>query len=200
MQLNEAADANGDGISAQYLLGVTYDPSYTLASANATGHWYAVCVYDGYGNESEPALLNYVTKEPAAKPQLVAPAAGSTFGYTDINFSWKVDDATGIDSYTLEICKKGNGFASVLYNTTVTGTTATVAASQLGEGTFDWHVKAAGAEVETSVSDLSSFTVAKEPAAKPQLVAPAADATFGDVDIEFAWKVDNATGIDSYTL
>ena len=200
VQLNEAADANGDGISAQYLLGVTYDPSYTLASANATGHWYAVCVYDGYGNESEPALLNYVTKEPAAKPQLVAPAAGSTFGYTDINFSWKVDDATGIDSYTLEICKKGNGFASVLYKTTVTGTTATVAASQLGEGTFDWHVKAAGAEVETSVSDLSSFTVAKEPAAKPQLVAPAADATFGDVDIEFAWKVDNATGIDSYTL
>ena len=198
--LNEAADANGDGISAQYLLGVTYDPSYTLASADATGHWYAVCVYDGYGNESEPALLNYVTKEPAAKPQLVAPAAGSTFGYTDINFSWKVDDATGIDSYTLEICKKGNGFASVLYKTTVTGTTATVAASQLGEGTFDWHVKAAGAEVETSVSDLSSFTVAKEPAAKPQLVAPAADATFGDVDIEFAWKVDNATGIDSYTL
>ena len=198
--LNEAADANGDGISAQYLLGVTYDPSYTLASADATGHWYAVCVYDGYGNESEPALLNYVTKEPAAKPQLVAPAAGSTFGYTDINFSWKVDDATGIDSYTLEICKKGNGFASVLYKTTVTGTTATVAASQLGEGTFDWHVKAAGAEVETSVSDLSSFTVAKEPAAKPQLIAPAADATFGDVDIEFAWKVDNATGIDSYTL
>ncbi len=198
--LNEAADANGDGISAQYLLGVTYDPSYTLASADATGHWYAVCVYDGYGNESEPALLNYVTKEPAAKPQLVAPAAGSTFGYTDINFSWKVDDATGIDSYALEICKKGNGFASVLYKTTVTGTTATVAASQLGEGTFDWHVKAAGAEVETSVSDLSSFTVAKEPAAKPQLVAPAADATFGDVDIEFAWKVDNATGIDSYTL
>ena len=198
--LNEAADANGDGISAQYLLGVTYDPSYTLASADATGHWYAVCVYDGYGNESEPALLNYVAKEPAAKPQLVAPAAGSTFGYTDINFSWKVDDATGIDSYTLEICKKGNGFASVLYKTTVTGTTATVAASQLGEGTFDWHVKAAGAEVETSVSDLSSFTVAKEPAAKPQLVAPAADATFGDVDIEFAWKVDNATGIDSYTL
>ena len=200
VQLNEAADANGDGISAQYLLGVTYDPSYTLASADATGHWYAVCVYDGYGNESEPALLNYVTKEPAAKPQLVAPAAGSTFGYTDINFSWKVDDATGIDSYTLEICKKGNGFASVLYKTTVTGTTATVAASQLGEGTFDWHVKAAGAEVETSVSDLSSFTVAKEPAAKPQLVAPAANATFGDVDIEFAWKVDNATGIDSYTL
>ena len=198
--LNEAADAKGDGISAQYLLGVTYDPSYTLASADATGHWYAVCVYDGYGNESEPALLNYVAKEPAAKPQLVAPAAGSTFGYTDINFSWKVDDATGIDSYTLEICKSGNGFASVLYKTTVSGTTATVAARNLGEGSFDWHVKAAGAEVETSVSDLSSFTVAKEPAAKPQLVAPAAGASFGDVDIEFAWKVDDATGIDSYTL
>ena len=46
-----------DGIKSDYLLGVTYDPIYKLPDANQNGYWYAVCVIDGYGNESEPAYL-----------------------------------------------------------------------------------------------------------------------------------------------
>ena len=46
-----------DGIKADYLLGVTYSPAYTLPNAYLSGYWYAVCVVDGYGNESEPAYL-----------------------------------------------------------------------------------------------------------------------------------------------
>lgn len=46
-----------DGIRSDYLLGVTYKPSYSLPDANQEGYWYAVCVIDGYGNESEPAYL-----------------------------------------------------------------------------------------------------------------------------------------------
>ncbi len=46
-----------DGIRGDYLLGVTYKPSYTLPDAYQEGYWYAVCVIDGYGNESEPAYL-----------------------------------------------------------------------------------------------------------------------------------------------
>jgi uncharacterized lipoprotein YddW (UPF0748 family) len=46
-----------DGIRSDYLLGVTYKPSYSLPDASQEGYWYAVCVIDGYGNESEPAYL-----------------------------------------------------------------------------------------------------------------------------------------------
>ena len=53
--IQEAASTAFDGIKSDYLLGVTYKPEYPLASAYQSGYWYAVCVIDGYGNESEPA-------------------------------------------------------------------------------------------------------------------------------------------------
>ena len=53
--IDEAASTAFDGIRSDYLLGVTYKPEYSLASAYQSGYWYAVCVIDGYGNESEPA-------------------------------------------------------------------------------------------------------------------------------------------------
>ena len=62
--LQEAASTAFDGIKSDYLLGVTYKPEYSLASAQQSGYWYAVCVIDGYGNESEPAYLG-VNDDPA---------------------------------------------------------------------------------------------------------------------------------------
>ncbi|MDE6309053.1 MAG: family 10 glycosylhydrolase, partial [Muribaculaceae bacterium] len=56
----DALGADGDGIDAQYLLGVTYTNAYTLPSDLATDHWYAVSVYDGFSHEHEAAYANYV--------------------------------------------------------------------------------------------------------------------------------------------
>ena len=55
--IQEAASTAFDGIKSDYLLGVTYSPNYPLTASYQSGHWYAVCVIDGYGNESEPAYL-----------------------------------------------------------------------------------------------------------------------------------------------
>ncbi|MGM9853797.1 MAG: family 10 glycosylhydrolase [Muribaculaceae bacterium] len=164
LSVEEAADARGDGLDSKYLLGITYDPAYTLSSAKASGCWYAVCVYDGYGLESKPATLNYVARDPAPKPLLVAPEAGTTLGDGDIVFEWFVDDITGIDSYVLEVCKSGDGFANVLHKATVTGTTASVSARKLGNGTFDWRITAKGSGLTSTASDIASFTVADLPA------------------------------------
>lgn len=57
MTKEEAASIDFDGIKSDYLLGITYKPDYTLPSEFQSGYWYAVCVIDGYGNESEPAYL-----------------------------------------------------------------------------------------------------------------------------------------------
>ena len=55
--LQEATSTSFEGLKSDYLLGVTYKPSYSLPSAYQSGYWYAVCVIDGYGNESAPACL-----------------------------------------------------------------------------------------------------------------------------------------------
>lgn len=47
-----------DGISGTYLLDVTYTGEYDIPSRLREGYWYAVCTYDGYGFESEPATAN----------------------------------------------------------------------------------------------------------------------------------------------
>lgn len=53
----EMADATGaDGIDGKYLVGVSYEPSFTLPAHLTDGYRYAVCAYDGYGFESEPGI------------------------------------------------------------------------------------------------------------------------------------------------
>ena len=55
-----------DGIKSDYLLGITYKPLFAIPAAYQNDYWYAVCVIDGYGNESEPAYLgaNYNPDHP----------------------------------------------------------------------------------------------------------------------------------------
>ncbi len=55
MTVADATSTVYGGIQSDYLLGVTYSPNYTLPDDYLSGYWYAVCVIDGYGNESEPA-------------------------------------------------------------------------------------------------------------------------------------------------
>ena len=64
MTLDEATSTVYGGIKSDYLLGVTYKPSYTLPDGYETDYWYAVCVIDGYGNESEPTCLGLSEPDP----------------------------------------------------------------------------------------------------------------------------------------
>ena len=57
MTEEEALSPAYGGIRSDYLLGVTYSPDYKLPDAFLSGYRYAVCVVDGYGNESEPAYI-----------------------------------------------------------------------------------------------------------------------------------------------
>ena len=64
MTLDEATSTVYGGIKSDYLLDITYRPAYSLPSGYDTGYWYAVCVIDGYGNESEPACLGLSEPDP----------------------------------------------------------------------------------------------------------------------------------------
>ena len=56
--LDEAQSQAFDGIKSDYLVGVTYTPSFKLDASLQSGYWYAVCVVDGWNNEFAPAFYN----------------------------------------------------------------------------------------------------------------------------------------------
>lgn len=49
--------SDGDGISSDYLLGVSYNNSFSLPIDKTSGYGYAVCVMDGYDTEYTPQTL-----------------------------------------------------------------------------------------------------------------------------------------------
>ena len=104
--------SGADGLDGAYLQGVTYGTSFTLdpSVVDTDKYWYAVCVYDGYGLESKPAITNYLDNESDAI-SLVAPADGSAVEDFDVTFSWTAAaDAT----YTIDIATAEN-FSKVVY-------------------------------------------------------------------------------------
>ena len=80
----DAMSSSFGGIKSDYLLGVTYSPAFTLPAANQNGYWYAVCVIDGYGNESEPAYLG-------AENEPVDPDPSTAVTYS-IEKVWEISD------------------------------------------------------------------------------------------------------------
>ncbi len=55
---SEAADEHGDGIKAAYLQRVVYGGVYQIPAEMEENYWFAICAYDGYGYESEPAFID----------------------------------------------------------------------------------------------------------------------------------------------
>ena len=58
----KAMAADGDGIDAKYLLAISYDNQFLLPKKKQSKHWYAICVYDGYGNEFTPVKVKFKGK------------------------------------------------------------------------------------------------------------------------------------------
>lgn len=59
----DAMSTDGDGLDAKYLQAISYDNKYQLPKNKQKKHWYAICVYDGYGNEFAPVKVNYKEKK-----------------------------------------------------------------------------------------------------------------------------------------
>ena len=116
-----------DGIRSDYLLGVTYKPSYSLPDANQEGYWYAVCVIDGYGNESEPAYLG-VNDDPI-DPEQPTPVTYS------IEKVWEINNLSFLN---MADARQGFGMNGKFYiNDKGTGTVLVVDRNGLTGETFE---------------------------------------------------------------
>ena len=197
VSLDNALASDGDGISNEYLLGVTYSNSYTLTSAQASNHWYAVCVYDGLGYESAYATIGY-SSEPSQATTLVSPADGATAQWEQ-TFSWTaVQDAT----YTLQIASDKN-FNTLLYNQAgLTATSQKVALDEMSSHTTAyWRVVTRQSGKVATNSSVRSFKLPQvEAAAQPVPVSPADGAEIESTDIQFSWQCPNTANLDGFRL
>lgn len=130
VNVEEAQAADGDGFNADYLVDVTYSPSFTLPSDKTSGYWYAVCVYDGYGFESEPSIVNYSGVKSEATT-LVSPKGGTTVSW-DVTLKW---NAISGSTYTVQVATDSD-FRNLVMNSTTTSTETVMNCDELAETLF----------------------------------------------------------------
>ena len=191
--IDEAKSADGDGFDGQYLQKVVYGTSYTLDADKQNNYWYAVCIFDGYSKEHEPAVVNYPEGESEATT-LIAPVDGATCEWIQ-TFSWSnVADAT----YTIEIADDAN-FTTIKYQAkNITTNSVEVDLGDLeSTATYYWRVRVAQPKKLESVSAIETFKTPARPAApKTELLSPDNGADI-DADFTLEWS---AVECDQYTL
>lgn len=190
VSMEAAMTSDNDGLSNEYLLGVSYATSYTIPSDKRSKHWYAVCVYDGYGNESDPATHGY-SSEKSETPVLTAPADGARADW-ETTFRWnQIQTAT----YRLQIASDAAFTNIIVDRRNLTTNSETVAFDNMTvPSTMYWHVSATQTgKLSATSASRSLLAPQKAPAAKPVLTAPAKGSTFNSDAIKFEWTCSDAT-------
>ena len=182
--VNYETASTDDGFAGEYLQGVTYDPSYTLASGKQSGYWYAVCVFDGFGNEHAPAIYNY-TGGTSAKATLTSPSNGSSAKW-DQTFSWStVNGAT----YHLQISEYEN-FSNILIDKpNLTDNSIAISLESLVEGkTYYWKITTQENGKIATDSEIFTFNVSSlTDAPLAQLESPSNGASVSNT-ATFTWS------------
>lgn len=92
----DAMRSDGDGISSEYLLGVSYSSSYTLPDEKTNDYGYAVCILDKYGKEYAPQTMGVVGINPVSNDGFALKMSGRTLRFTHTAESVKVYSMAGM--------------------------------------------------------------------------------------------------------
>ena len=138
-----------------YLLGMTYEPTYEIPAQYQQGYQFAVCVLDRVGNEWEPAFLS-VELDQLDNPVPISPSDGAT---VDAPFYFTWHPVLGATSYVVELANSPD-FSSVLESVRVTDTEASVLSfRKLAHGkTQYWRVQLCADGCYSGVSGVLAFT------------------------------------------
>ena len=182
--VNYETATTDDGFDGEYLQGVTYDPSYTLDSDKKSGYWYAVCVFDGYGNEHAPAIYNYAGGT-SAKATLISPSNGGSAKW-DQTFSW---NAVSGATYHLQISEFEN-FSNILVDKpNLTDNSISISLESFVEGkTYYWKVTTQESGKIATDSEIFTFNVSSlTDAPLAQLESPSNGASVSNTTT-FTWS------------
>ena len=138
-----------------YLLGMTYDPSFEIPEQYQQNYQYAVCVLDRVGNEWAPAFLS-VELDQLDNPVLISPEDGATVD-APFNFTWH--KVNGAERYMVELAASPD-FSNVLERVSVTDTLASVLLfNKLAhEQVQYWRVQSCADSCYSGVSEVRAFT------------------------------------------
>ena len=189
------ADAlTDDGLSNDYLLGVSYSSEYSLPSECSTNHWYAVCIYDGYGRESRPAIIGY-NGDVSQGVNLISPKNRENVDW-DCEFSWTpLNNAT----YAIEIAEDVD-FKDIKYRQKWINTSnITIDLGFVDDNKeYFWRILSIEEGKLEAVSETASFlSPSRKDAIKAELVSPKESENVGE-NIEFQWAGDE--NADMFTL
>lgn len=191
--LDAAQSTHFDGIKSDYLVGVTYTPSYTLPDSLQQGYWYAVCVVDGWNNEFAPAYYGLATQD-ADQVTLLSPVGGATATWNQA-FSWTAADSA---RYHIQIASDAD-FGNIVVDTAqveTTSVTLDLGALQPSHAYY-WRVGTIQPNRIVKWSETATFTApVSTPATAVTLVSPA-DGASVDADFDFTFT---PSGADSYKL
>lgn len=182
-----------DGLNNEYLLGISYYPEYTIP-AEYTNHWYAVCIYDGYGRESRPAVINY-NRGISQSVALYSPENNEIVDW-ECTFSWTALDNA---SYTLEIAEDKE-FKNITYRQEwINAPNITIDLGFTDDNKeYFWRIISIEDVKFEGVSKSSRFvSPTRKDATKAELISPKESENVG-TDITFQWNSDAKA--DLFTL
>lgn len=194
LSLDDAKDDSGDGISNDYLLKVCYDNTFTLPSSAQGDFWYAVCGYDGAGNEFAPAVVNY-PQGYSQKVTLTTPAEGAKIAWQD-SFGWS---AVSGAEYVMRVASDA-AFTNIVYTSDRISTNSVKPDfSELEADTkYHWNVTCyENNKLGTESDTRSFFTPSYTDAPQVTLISPADGADI-EGEVTFSWSTN--ASLSSYTL
>lgn len=178
------------GIKGDYLLNVTYSPSFTLDSKYLSGYWYAVTVVDGWGNEFAPTYVNAPAGDSEATT-LVSPVGGATVDWNQ-TFAWTpVDNA----KFHFQVAADAD-FKNILIDKadlTATSSTENLIAFESLK-TYYWRVITSQEGHFDKASTVETFTTPQHPKAPVVTLISPADRASVDDDFSFTFSSVGATG------
>ena len=140
--------------NGEYLLGITYSPEYTLPEHLREGYHYAVCVFDRYGYEYEPAIFGDVY-ETLPAPELESPTNGVEV-FAPLTFSWH--PVEGAAAYVVEVATEPD-FGKVLARVTTNETSLPSTGMTMESGVKHyWRVQSTAPQHTNGVSAVAEFT------------------------------------------
>lgn len=137
---------------ARYLLGLSYEASYTIPADRRSGYTYAVAIVDRYGNEFAPLFLG-ASAGTATTVSLTSPANGAS-AIGDFEFAWSsVPDA----SYYIDIARDNAFNELILSREVATNKFASSYLPDLEKGSYYWRVRTRQANCTDATSATYSF-------------------------------------------
>ena len=180
------------GFSSEYLLGLSYNNSFTIPSTytSEAAYYYAVTPIDRYGNEWKPTYYGAPLLELEGL-ELISPNNGASIDLFTQQFSWDSPLAVSDETeYVIEISSDSK-FSSIDITSSTTEKSITLDVRSLdSDGTYYWRVKAFNASYASTTSASRSFIGPTRPSISINLVSPENGTTIDKFTYEFAWDCE----------